>query len=77
MARRGKGQLTPKEAEVLEGLSYGLSYKQIARRLGKERTTIQRQVHMLLKKLQVPNKMLAVVKMLAPERLANPPERWK
>ena len=61
----GKEQLlTPREREVLELLSKGLPYKEIADMLGVNIEPVRKHCHNLYEKLQVSSRTEAVVKFL-------------
>jgi RNA polymerase sigma factor (sigma-70 family) len=54
--------LTPKEKEVLELLSKGLLYKEIAERLGVTHETVKKHLKNIYQKLHVQNKIEALNK---------------
>jgi DNA-binding NarL/FixJ family response regulator len=55
-------QLTPREIEVLEQLSQGLEYKEIAANFFISPSTVRKHIENIYRKLQVNNKMRAVKK---------------
>lgn len=56
--------LTPREHEILQSLSHGLLYKEIAAQLGISITTVRTHLRNVYEKLQVQNRTEAVVKFL-------------
>jgi len=58
-------QLTVREQEVLNFMSLGDSNPEIANHLGISSCTVKNQVHSILKKLEVSNRMQAITKALA------------
>jgi len=53
VAKAGAPKLTPRQQEILEQISRGLSNKEIARRLGISAATVKNHVHHVLEKLSV------------------------
>lgn len=61
--------LTKREHDVMEGLTRGLKYREIARELEIEKSTVQRHLHHIYEKLHVHNAAAAVARYLnAPRR---------
>lgn len=54
-------RLTPRQNEIMQGLSRGLSNKEIARKLGIQETTVKVQLKLIYRALQVSNRTQAAV----------------
>jgi DNA-binding NarL/FixJ family response regulator len=54
--------LTPREAEILDHLSTGLLYKEIANKFGTSVGTVRQQIHKIYEKLHVQNRTEAINK---------------
>ena len=71
-------RLTPRQNEIMQGLSCGLSNKEIARKLGIQETTVKVQLKLIYRALQVSNRTQAAVllarKQEPAERRAPPPK---
>ncbi len=65
-------RLTPRQNEILQALSSGLSNKEIARKLGIQETTVKVQLKPIYRVLQVSNRTQAAVLMANRNRAANP-----
>jgi len=58
--------LSPREAEVLDGLAQGLAYKQIADQLNVSIHTVRNYIRRIYEKLHVRSRTEAVAKYLKP-----------
>ncbi|MDP6606389.1 MAG: LuxR C-terminal-related transcriptional regulator [Dehalococcoidia bacterium] len=70
-----KPRLTRREVEVLQGLADGLSYRQVAARLGVQWRTVQTHTHHCYEKLGESGKIRAVRAAEAQGILTRPPDR--
>lgn len=61
-AEKEKVELSKRETEILNHLSKGLNYNQIADNLIISPSTVRKHIENIYKKLQVRNKMEAVIK---------------
>ena len=68
-------RLTPRQNEILQALSSGLSNKEIARNLGIQETTVKVQLKLIYRVLQVSNRTQAAVLMASRNRPATQPRQ--
>lgn len=69
----GPAPFTPREAEVLELLRRGLTYREMARRLGLSAKTVEKHVAAIMRKTGASNRTAAVVTALANDWVGNLP----
>jgi DNA-binding CsgD family transcriptional regulator len=71
--RSGPPPFTPREAEVLELLRHGLTYREMATRLGRSAKTVEKHVAAILRKTGASNRTSAVVTALDNGWMGNLP----